>query len=211
MTRPPDADPLRSLAEMSAAMHHGRDAFDQRLDELGGGYPSAGGSGATRTASEGGPTAAQAMTHIPGGVLDKQGRPVPVRSDVAELERKAWERELHKALEHASAMWARYQRIVNVRLGVEKLTDPGCELCAQVTEGHCDRCNALTAPHWCAARYTIDHTEPAKRKGQTPTTRKLALCSSCYSFQRPDQAGRLPDHGDVLDHAEGRRRRWKAS
>lgn len=194
------ADPERALAEIATALHLGSGAFHARLDELGAGYPSAGGGG-TGNAAGGGPTLAAVIAR-----LDER------RPDVAAQERAAWERDLHKALEHAGALWARYQRITHTRLGVEKLTDPGCELCAKIPCG-CDRCSALSAPHWCAARYTVDHEEPAKpgRKGQAPTKRKLALCSSCYAFQRPDRFGRLPDHGEVLDHAEGRRRRRRAS
>lgn len=193
------SDPLKLLAEIASAMHHGRAAWDQRIDELGGGYPSQG-EGSPGNASLGGPTAAAVIA-----IVDDK------RTDVADIERKAWERDLRKALEHAGAMWARYQRIVTPRMGVDMAKDPGCDLCSQITEGHCDRCTAYGKAHWCAARYTVEVPEPAKRKGQPDTVRKVRLCSSCYSFQRPDQAGRLPDHGDVLDHAEGRRRRWKAS
>ena len=202
-------DPLRTVAELTHAMLVGRPAFEQRLSELAGGYPSQG-EGAPGNAANGGPTQSLALTHVHGGRVDAKGRALPAAVDVADMERAAFERDLRKALEHAGAMWARYQRITNTRLGVEKLTDPGCELCAKVPCG-CDRCNALTGPHWCAARYTIDHTVEPKRKGQLPTTRPMKLCGSCYSFQRPDQAGRLPSHDDVLDHVEGRRRRWKAS
>ncbi len=200
-------DPLRALAELSAAMHHGRDAFEQRLDELAGGYPTASeGVSGEYQGRGGGPTLAAIV-----GALDDK------RSDVGDLERKAWERDLHKALENAGAMWARYQRIVNVRLGVEKVKDPGCDLCARVPCGGtmCPRhkgsgpyrCETIDA-HWCPVYASIEVTEDGPRG--TSITRKVALCSSCYEFQRADRAGRLPSHDEVLDHAEGRRRRWRA-
>src|SRR5687768_5988583 len=90
------ADPLALLAELAAAMHHGRAAFEQRLDEMGGGYPSAG-EGAPGNADNGGPTAAMALTHIRGGVLDKDGKVVEPKKDPAEIERKAYERHIAKA------------------------------------------------------------------------------------------------------------------
>lgn len=194
----PRADPLRSLAELTSAMLHGREGFEHRLGEMGGGYPSNGGGG-NGSASGGGPTLAAVIATV-----DER------RDDVARAEWSAWERDLRKALEYAGAMWARYQRIVNVRMGVERLTDPGCEPCSQIPCG-CDRCSALNAPHWCPTRYSVDVTEPSKRKGGAPTKRTVRLCSACYEFQRPDRAGRLPEHSDVLDHAENRRRRWKVS
>lgn len=201
----PRIDPLRSLAELTSAMFHGRDGFEHRLGEMGGGYPSSGGGG-NGSASGGGPTLAAVIAAV-----DER------RDDVARAEWSAWERDLRKALEHAGAMWARYQRIVNVRMGVEKLKDPGCELCAKVPCGGtmCSRkgdgpyrCETIDA-HWCPVYASVEIVEDGPRG--TTIARKVALCSSCYEFQRPDRAGRLPDHGEVLDHAEGRRRRWKAS
>jgi hypothetical protein len=55
---------------------------------------------------------------------------------------------------------------------------------------------------------------PARRKGGEALVRRVRVCLSCYKFQRPEHeggAGRLPDHGEVIDHAEGRRRRRKVA
>ncbi|MCA1572723.1 MAG: hypothetical protein LC798_20995 [Chloroflexi bacterium] len=205
-----EADRLDALARITAAMLHGRAIREQRLDELGGGYPTAGGNG-TGNADNGGPTAANALARIRGGRLDEHGNPLPVAVDVAHTERVAWERDLRKALEHAAALWAQHLRLGQLRDGAPKLTDPGCELCAQVP---CDnpkcRCSAIDGRHYCPTRYTVEVVDEPKpnRKGTAPTVRLVGVCSSCYEFQRADRAGRLPDHGEVLDHVEGRRRRY---
>jgi hypothetical protein len=201
-------DPERALAEIATALHLGSGAFRQRLDELAGGYPSAG-EGAPGNAANGGPTLAAVIAN-----LDEH------RTDVADVERAAYERDLRKALEHAAAMWARYQRVTNTRLGVDKITDPGCELCAKVPCGGslCDkpkgtssyRCETVDA-HWCPVYATVELREESRRKGQPDSLRKVALCSSCFEFNRPSRAGRLPTHDEVLDHVQGRRRRWRAS
>jgi len=194
------ADPLRQLAELTTAMHHGRDAFEHRLDELGGGFPSAG-QGSPGNAANGGPTLAAVIAAV-----DDH------RTDIADIERKGWERDQRKALEHVGAMWARYQRIVNVRMGVAMMTDPGCDLCAKVPCGDpkC-RCSALDGRHYCETFATVTVVEPSKRKGQPDTERKVKLCVSCHDFNRERCAGRLPTHDEVLDHVEGRKRRWKSA
>lgn len=193
-----DVDKLQALAELSAAMYHGRDGFEERLGEIAGGFPGGGGGGG---ASELDSVEAAVDARVYGGQVD-----------VAEAERAAWERDLRKSLDHALSAWERYKRIVQPRLGVARLTDPGCELCATVPceDPRC-RCSAIDVRHWCATRYTVDIETPAKRNGDRPTVRRLRLCSSCYAFQRPDRAGRLPSHDEVLDHVEGRQRRWKAA
>lgn len=192
-----EADQLEALARIATAMHHGRAIFDTRLDEIGGGYPSAGG-GNHGNAANGGPTLAAVIANVDEG-----------RADVAASERAEWDRNLRKALEHAAALWAQYQRLGQVRNAAPKLVDPGCELCAQVPCGDpkC-RCAAIDGRHYCPTRYTVERVVVSKRKGVADKVEPIGVCSSCYEFQRADRAGRLPSHDEVLDHVEGRRRRY---
>jgi hypothetical protein len=200
-------DKLTELALLAATLHDGDPAFRQRLGEMSGGFPSQGDGGHGGSASSGGPTLAAVIAKI-----DDR------RSDVADLERSTYERHIGRALTELQAALRVYDRIVQRRIGVSKLEDPGCELCAKVPCGGtlCKvskdgtyRCELMAdARHWCA-KYASVPVITAGRKGQPDVVTRVVLCSSCYEFNRPDAAARLPTHDEVLDHVEGRRRRWK--
>jgi hypothetical protein len=195
-------DKLAALAQIAAAMHHGRPAFEQRLDEMAGGYPSKG-DGGSGSSEDGGPVVAAVIAAV-----DDH------RVDVAQLEQAEWERALRRALDAAAVVWEMYKRVAHPRPGVPRMTDPGCELCAKVPDD-CERCTKSGVnQHWCPTYCTVEIPIPPKRKGAEPLVRRVRVCISCYKFQRPEHeggAGRLPDHSEVIDHAEGRRRRRKAS
>lgn len=175
-------DKLAALADIVTAMHHGRPALDHRLDELAGGYSSKGtgaGTGELTSAEAGAESAIEGQ------------------QDTAKREREAYLRDIAASLDKAARAWERYTRLVQPRDGVEKESDPGCDLCAEV-EGH-----------WCAvygARVIL--TEPKSKKGR-PQVRVLRLCQWCFQFTWPSRAGRLPEHEEVIAHSEQRRVNWK--
>lgn len=176
-----EGDKLRTLAELSAAMHHGRDAFSQRVSEMGGYYPSKGEGAGTSHLTQ--PEAATEALRAG-------------QRDVATIEMDDWERELQRAVDAACRAWDRYRRVVQPKGGVEKLAEPGCELCAKVPA------------HWRPVFGSlVIMTEPTSKKGR-PTYRTLLLCQWCFQFTWPSRAGRLPVHDEVVAHAEGRRVRW---
>ena len=121
---------------------------------------------------------------------------MPPQADVEARERAEWDNDLRRALEAASVLWARYQRIVQPRRGLVEMAEPSCELCDQVPD------------HSCAKYASVEVVTPAKSKGAKDSVRRLVLCSWCYQWQRPDRAGRLPTLAQVTAHAEGRRVRW---
>lgn len=178
-----EEDKLEALAKVTAAMHHGRPAFDRRVSELSGGFSSrgeGGGSGDGLTQAEAGAESALAG-----------------QSDTGMAELEAWERDIARSLDIACRAWERYTRLVQPRDGVEKLADPGCELCA------------LVPAHWCPVYGTrVIMTEP-KSKRARPQLRTLMLCQWCFTFTWPSRAGRLPEPEEVEAHAEGRRVNWR--
>ncbi len=183
------------LARLATLMHAGAPALEHRLDEMGGGFPSAGDGGRGNSA-EGGPTATQALAHLHGGRTDDDGRALPGTTDVAVKERAEWERDLLRAIVAAEALWDRYVRLVQPRRGLVEMAEPTCELCDQVPD------------HSCTRYASVEVVTPARSKREKDTVRRLVLCSWCYQWQRPDRAGRLPNTGEVTAHAEGRRVRW---
>ena len=205
-------DPLHELFKYAAAMWHGRAAFDQRLDELVGGYPSAG-EGSPGNAALGGPTAAAVVADMsPCRACEKAKRTCPPAHKVkpADKAKTAWERHIAQSLEEAGKAWAVYAAVANERLGVAMVKDPGCDLCAKVPcENPKCRCAAIDNRHWCPVFGSVEVVEKGARGAITKRIYKL--CVSCHDFQRPRCAGRLPSHDEVLDHVEGRKRRWKAS
>lgn len=188
-----EEDKLGTLAELMAAMHHGRPALERRLAELAGGYSTAGGSGSGEPKQENAEEAGVKLTRTEAGAQSA----MEGQQDTAKREREAWERELDRTLREAARVWERYRRLVQPRDGVEKLADPGCELCAKV-EGH-----------WCpvyGAKAIL--IEPVSKKGRAKV-RVVTLCQWCLQFTWPSRAGRLPQHEEVVAHAEGRKVRWR--
>lgn len=195
---------LTDLATGAAALLDGNPAWVQRLGELRGGFPNHGDGGHGGTGD--GPTLAAVIASV-----DEH------RTDVADTLRTEFERHIALAAAEVEAALRVYDRVVQRRLGVAKIEDPGCELCAKVpcggtmckpVKGGITRCEAIDARHFCAKFASVPVITPG-RKGKPDTVTRVTLCSSCYDFQRPDAAGRLPTHDEVLDHVEGRRRRWK--
>ena len=196
MTPPKSRDErLNELVSIVNGIRWGMPGYDQRLVELGAGFPGGSGGGGSK-GTVGRPVEAQVIANV-----DEH------RTDPAIEAQSEFDKRLEVALREAERLWAEYTKIAQPRMGSAMVTKPGCELCAVVPCG-CDRCNAQDHRHHCDALYTVERETP-KRKGQPVTKRKIALCSSCYEFQRPDRANRLPSHDEVLDHVEGRRRRWK--
>lgn len=170
-------DQLAALAEVAAALHHGRSALDARIGQLGGGYTSASGGGGS-------------------GELVGAESALADGTDVAKQELDRWKRAIKRSLDEACRALDQYRRLVQPREGIEKLADPGCELCAKVPA------------HWCPVYGSrIIMTEPTAKRGR-PTYRTLLLCQWCFQFTWPSRAGRLPEHDEVAAHAEGRRVRW---
>lgn len=189
---------LKELVSIVNGVYFGMPGYDQRLSEMCSGFSSRGdGGGAKGNVSR--PVEQQVIAN-----MDEH------RRDPAAEAQTDFDRRLSGALREAEALWEEYKRVAQPKLGVSKVTDPGCDLCSAIPCG-CERCKALDSPHWCATRYTVERKEEPKpnRRGQQPKVHRFKLCSSCYEFQRDDRAGRLPTHDEVLDHAEGRRRRWK--
>lgn len=177
-----EPDQLAALARVAADMHHGRSAFEARVSELGGGFPGRGGGG--RGGGELTPTEAGAEASLSG------------QADTAAAERKAWERELSRSLEHAYAAWARYRRVVEPATGVAKLADPGCELCAPVPD------------HWCPVYGVRVVLIESKNRKAKPEIRTYRLCEWCFTRTWESRMGRLPTFDEVTAHAEGRRVNW---
>lgn len=186
MTRPKTRDErLNELVAIVMGVRFGMPGYDQRLVEMCSGFPAgSGGSGSKGTVGR--PVEAQVIANV------DEHRRDPAQDALSDFDRK-----LEATLREAERLWDEYKRVAQPRMGVSKVVDPGCELCAKVPE------------HYCATSYTIDIEEPAKNKRAKATVHKMRLCSWCYQFQRPDRAGRLPNEGEVHAHAEGRRVRWK--
>ena len=187
---------LNELVAIVNGIRFGMVGYDQRLAEMCAGFPAGSGGGGSK-GGVGRPVEAQVIATI-----DEH------RRDPAEDVSGDFDKRLSAALREAEALWAEYTRVTHRRMGVTRVSDPGCELCAQVPD-NCERCvRSGVADHWCPTYATKEIPVPGRR-GQPDTTRKVRLCSSCYEFAREDRANRLPDHAEVIDHAEGRRRRWK--
>lgn len=174
---------LAELARMASGVHRGMAAFDDRLHELAGGIPSRGdGGGGSGSVSR--PVEAMVVARSEGH------QPDPLTAI-----RNRFDVRLARAHREMLELWTLYASVAP-RLGVEKSSDPGCELCAQV-EGH-----------WCPVYGAVEIKEPPKRKGGKEVVRVLKLCESCYRFNLPSRAGRLPTFDEVVAHSEGRRPRW---
>ena len=198
MTNPAQSrdERLRDILATTVGICYGMGGYDERLVSFGSGFPGgSGGGGSKGTVSR--PVEAQVIATV-----DEH------RADPAKEAQAEFDKRLEAAQRALNALWESYAKVATPRLGSSKIVDPGCELCAVVPCG-CDRCSAQDHRHYCDVAYTVEHEIPAKRKGQPPSVRKYRLCSNCYEFQRSDRAGRLPSHDEVLDHVEGRRRRWK--
>lgn len=188
---------LRDILSTAAGICYGMDAYDERLVQFGSGFPAgSGGGGSKGTVSR--PVEAQVIATV-----DEH------RSDPAMTLGTEFDKRLEAANRAMDALWDVYAKVATPKMGVAKVSDPGCELCAQVPD-NCERCvRSGMDDHWCPTFATVERTIVAKRKGQPDAVVKTRLCSPCYEFARPDRAGRLPSHDEVLDHVEGRRRRWK--
>lgn len=180
-----EPDKLAALAQVTTAMLHGRPALDHRLDELGAGCR--GRSEGVRGEAE--LTQAEAAAER---VLAGESQ-----EDVAERERREFERELTSSLDAACRAWERYKRVVEPRDGVAKLAEPGCELCAKVPN------------HWCPVYgFKVVMTEPVTKRDR-PKFHTLWLCEWCLTRTWPSRMGRLPTNDEVTAHAEGRRVNWR--
>ena len=188
---------LNELVSIVNGIRWGMPGYDARLVELSAGFPGGSGGGGSKGWHK------STVENQVEAILDKG------RKDPAEEAQREFERHLEQTLERAEKLWDTYKRIALARKGVEKVADPGCELCAQVPD-NCERCvRSDIADHWCPTYATVERTIVSKRKGQPDTVVRIRVCSNCYEFARPDRADRLPTHDEVLDHVEGRRRRWK--
>ena len=217
MTAPRSRDErLNELVSIVNGIRWGMPGYDARLVEMSAGFPGGSGGGGSK-GSVSRPIEAQlGLNTKPPKSGEKEDPRWGLNDPAAEAQRE-FERHLEATLERAEQLWDTYKRMSVSRVGVEKITDPGCELCAQVPCGGtmCARkgegpyrCQGVD-DHWCPTFATVERTIVSKRKGQPDTVVKVRVCSSCYEFQRPDRANRLPTHDEVLDHVEGRRRRWK--
>lgn len=203
-----EPDKLEALAAVATALHDGRHAFEERLNELGGGYPGGGSRGGDESpADDHEPVAA------PSGLMrckvDREEWPCTAarlskmaearrqQEDVAARERREFERELEASLGAAARAWARYKRVVEPRAGVVKLTDPGCDLCTKVPG------------HWCPVYgVRVILTEP-KSRGAKAKTEAVRLCDWCFRCTWESRMGRLPTTDEVVAHSEGRRVNWR--
>lgn len=176
---------LAELVSIVTGILFGMPGYDQRLSELGGGFPAGSGSGNVK-GSVGKPVEAQVIA-----TMDER------RGDPADQARSDFDKRLLATLREAEALWSEYRRISQPRMGVSKVADPGCELCNQVPD------------HWCQTFATVEVTSTAKRRGHDPTVRRVRLCSWCYQFARPNRANRMPTLDEVGLHAQGKRVRWK--
>lgn len=176
MTRPAQSrdERLNELVSIVNGIRWGMPGYDARLVELGSGFPGGSGGGGSK-GSHADPTQRQVEAIIDDG-----------RTDPAAKVAKDFERRLEAALHAAEDLWSEYKRVTQPRVGVSKLKDPGCELCAKVAE------------HWCPTFGSLD-------VGAKPNQRRAKLCSWCYRFAVPSGQGRLPTDDEVLAHAEGRR------
>lgn len=179
-----EADKLAALAQLTTALHHGRPAFERRLGELKAGYRSRGEGGGGAGGSELTPAEAGAESRMEG------------QTDTAEQVEAEYLRELTSSFDAACRAYERWKRVVQPREGVAKLTEPGCELCAQVPD------------HWCPVfGFRVVMSEPETRRDRS-TFRTLWLCEWCFTRTWPSRMGRLPTHDEVVAHAEGRRVFW---
>jgi len=170
---------LTEMAEQAAGVAFGLAAFEARLEELAGGIPSRGGGGGKGTGAS--PIEALVISRSEGRSHD------PAPHLAAEFSRR-----LLKASDAVRDLFESYAAVAGPRRGVEKMTNPGCELCARV-EGH-----------WCPVYGVVEVHEQPARKGGKPRTRVVKLCEWCYRFQWPSRVGRLPLYDEVLAHSEGR-------
>lgn len=186
MTKPVSRDErLARLAAIVEGIRWGMPCYDARLVEMAAGFP-AGGSGGGSKGDHADPTCDQAAA-----IIDKH------RRDPAKEARRRFDQRLEAAERVFGDLLHEYSEVTHVRMGKTKTEDPGCELCNQVPD------------HWCMTYATVKVTSKPKRKGEEPIVRPVRLCSWCYSHQRPDRAGRMPSHDEVLLHAQGRRVHWK--
>ena len=183
---------LRDILSTAAGICYGMGGYDARLVEFGSGFPAgSGGGGSKGTVSR--PVERMALESWEESLKPKTERKEdPVHKAQAEFNKRL--EAAHRAME---ALWDSYAEVATPRAGVSKVTDPGCELCAQVPD------------HWCPTFATVKRTNPPKRKGQEPVVVKLRLCDWCHQFARPDRADRLPEHDDLVKHSRGQRVRWK--
>ena len=176
MTAPRSRDErLNELVSIVNGIRWGMPGYDARLVEMSAGFPGGSGGGGATKGSHSDPVERQVEA-----ILDDK------RTDPAAKAQKDFERHLAQTLRAAEELWAVYKRVNAPQMGIGRMKDPGCELCAKV------------ADHWCATFSTLE-------VGTKPNQRKAKLCAWCYRFAVPSGQGRLPNEDEVLAHAQGRR------
>lgn len=198
-THPREAH-LQGALDRLAEVRWGLGAYLERVQDFAdGGFPSGGSGGSSASAAD--PTGSDRFR---------------LSRDPARAELRAFDREAAAVFAAAQRLHERYARYAQPQEAPARMSDPGCELCAEVTltppMAECKTCRPFTAcpehegyPHWSATYVSseIDIGTPSK-----PKRAKRRMCYWCWQFSRPvDRGGRgrLPSKEERHAHATGRR------
>lgn len=184
---------LGQLKELSAMMCDGHQAFADRVDELGGGFPARGGHGG---GGSGKGTASKPTERavVGTGEPESERQAIAVATDVAEAILVDYDRSLVRAERQARQLWELHARHSSPQLGVERMSNPGCWSCARIPG----------AWRQTYATVEVEITE-AKAKRKVTTKRKVGLCQWCYHFWCPSGQDRMPTYLEVEAHLGGKR------
>jgi len=189
--RDAQADRLELLAQLkdhAAELFFGHSSLRDRLEEMRGGYPSGGsGGGALPWAN---PTD------------DAHGR----RDPAVEVERR-YDAQLHRVRKELGKLLQIHREHANPKRGVDFLSDPGCQLCAELSPTGDLKVDqkrpTAREPVWYA---TYGHIEVEEKR--TSKKRRIAVCYWDWRFWH--KQGRVSTRQERLDHHEGRRVRVSA-
>jgi len=179
---------LYQSREMIAEISWGAEGWLERLDEMAGIYPGAGGGGSSKG------------THS-----DPTGS-AHGKKDPGAMDKRAAEKLMQRIYKDVLDLFGEWERNrAPKRLTTNHLTDPGCEPCTSIP-ATLDNGAPGYPLHFCASHTTADIVErkPGKRGKVVETTQRVRLCSSCYTFWRRND--RLPNVYEVVDHINGKRR-----
>lgn len=192
---PDRSELLHQATEMLTEVWYGHRAFVERQTEARGHFPGGGGGG-TSKGSHSDPTS---------NAIDKRDP----HSDTL----RDFDRAVEDAYRKVLKLWMRYTRDAEPEQGIERMSDPGCELCAQLSTAQpvptCRKCNAInpcrdhfgTSTVFSPTYLSTEFQMPGPH-GRTVTV-KRRCCYWDWRFLKRN--GRVSTLEERRDHHEGRR------